>query len=321
MLLSLWFWLPAVAEKGFIVVDDANLSSQFATHFVQPLQLLASPLRFGYSFETAVDTISFSVGAIGFASLVLMTVWLLRLRKTDRRHLDRYRLWFFVIVCWGLLFLQTDFSYQVWRFLPLVAFIQFPWRLTLFFVVLVLPLVATLFTHLKKVRWLLWALFFGQLMVLWRLQPIAFLHQTPEQYDLFPQSTSTLNENLPKGFTYLLIGDWQPAPSALVGEFTANVADWTGSRRYYHLNVTQDALVVEPTMYFPGWETTINGELIEYVDVSEAEGRLGYRLPAGEYEVETRFTQNTWPRMVGNSLSVLAVAIWGWLVWREKQVS
>ena len=143
----------------------------------------------------------------------------------------------------------------------------------------------------------------------------------PEQYDLFPQSTSTLNENLPKGFTYLLIGDWQPAPSALVGEFTANVADWTGSRRYYHLNVTQDALVVEPTMYFPGWETTINGELIEYVDVSEAEGRLGYRLPAGEYEVETRFTQNTWPRMVGNSLSVLAVAIWGWLVWREKQVS
>jgi hypothetical protein len=314
--LSLWFWLPALAEKQLVVLDKANLSSQFSRHFAEPLQLITSPLQFGYSFETAVDTMSLSVGLIGFASLVIMTLWLVRLKKSARKEFNW--LWFFVIVGWLLLFLQTSFSYQIWRLLPLVAFIQFPWRLSLFFTVICLPLVATLFDRLKFTRSLLWLLVLLQLIAVWRFTPIDYLHKTQEEYDLFPQSTSTLNENLPKEFTYLLIGDWQPAPKALSGEMTAVVEHWTGSSRRYLLTVSQTALIVEPTMYFAGWQTKVNDQLIEYVDRTETEGRLGYRLEPGQYVVETRFTQATWPRLAGNSLSVLAFLVWGYLIWREK---
>ena len=60
--LSLWFWLPALAEKQYIVLDNVNLSSAFARHFPTLGQLLTSPLSFGFSYASPVDTMSFAVG-------------------------------------------------------------------------------------------------------------------------------------------------------------------------------------------------------------------------------------------------------------------
>lgn len=318
ILLSLWFWLPALAEKQFVVVDDTDLSSQFSRHFTQPLQLITAPLQFGYSYDVPIDTISLAVGLAGFVSLGLVTVWLLK--RKPRSIAKEFRwLWLLVFTLWGLLFLQTGYSEPIWKLLPLVQFIQFPWRLTLFFIVLVLPLTATAFAMSKGVRLILWLCLLVQLIAVWRLQPLAQLHKTAEEYDLFPQSTSTLNENLTKGFTYLLIGDWQPAPSALEGAMTTTVLAWTGSSRNYRLTVSEAVLVVEPTMFFPGWETTVNGEKITYADMKDTQGRIGYRLPVGEYEIVTRFTQRTWPRLMGNTLSLLGFGIWIYIIWQEKQ--
>ncbi len=89
---------------------------------------------------------------------------------------------------------------------------------------------------------------------------------------------------------------------------------WRGSVRSYQLDLNTDSLIVEPTAYFPGWQTKVKNlnsddsawETIEHVDNELIAGRLAYRLPAGNYLVESRFTQKTWSRMLGNSLSLLS---------------
>jgi hypothetical protein len=69
-------------------------------------------------------------------------------------------------------------------------------------------------------------------------------------------------------------------------------------------------------MNFPGWETEVNGVLVEYVDDESIQGRLAYVLPEGKYQVQSRFKQKTWSRLVGNSLFVITVLLVGFYIHR-----
>ncbi len=314
LLITSWFWLPALAEKPLVVLDNTPLSRDFAQHFVSSSQLISSPLEFGYSLLSQVDTMSLSAGLLGLAGLFLATIWYLKIGKQARKA---ERWWWFILIGWLLLIFQTSISFEIWKRIPLGSFIQFPWRLSLFFVVLSLPLVSLTAMLARGLRWLLLLLFAYQLLAIWQLQPADRLHKEIIDYDLFSQSTSTLHENLPKTFTYQNIADWSPNPSVFAGEAELSVHHWTGSERRYLVRATTPVIIVEPTMYFAGWQTTVNDELIEYSAIQETDGRIAYQLAPGEYQVESRFTQNTWPRMVGNTASLLAVAWWGWLLWQS----
>lgn len=316
-LLSLWFWLPALAEKNLVILAGSQLNNQTTDHLTQLQQLISSPLQFGYSYESAIDTLSFAVGLVPLTSLVIVSLWLIkfgRRQKTTSRQLI-----FWCLLSWWLLFLQTTQASWFWKNLPLVGFIQFPWRLSLFFLIFATPLVAAVWRLGKSFSWLIFSLLIVQLINVSRLAPADRLHKTNLDYDLFSQSTSTLNENLPTQFTYLDFADWSPKPSIASGEASFTVEHWTGSSRRYQLTVIQDALIVEPTMNFAGWQTRVNNQLVEHVNNDLVQGRLAYQLPSGEYQVESRFTQQTWSRLVGNSISGLGLLVWGILIWQEKR--
>jgi len=312
--LSLWFWLPAVVEKSEIILDNADLTTQFSQHFPSIMQLITAPLQFGYSFIVPVDTMSFALGLSGLLALVLGTILVLKL---DRKAKNKNYLWFLCLAGWSLLFLQTDFSYQVWKTLPLVQFIQFPWRLSLYLVILVLPLLTSLLVRHRAFKYLFVLVLAFQLLAVLRFQPADYFHKNTIDYDLFSQSTSTANENLPKTFTYKEIADWSPAPRVASGSGEFSVQSWTGTSRSYSLIVKEKALIIEPTMYFSGWQTTVNNKLITYAQMAETEGRIGYWVEPGNYEVLTQFTQRTWSRLAGNTISALCGAIVMWLVVNE----
>ena len=96
-------------------------------------------------------------------------------------------------------------------------------------------------------RILVWKnLFFGIL----KLKPADYFHKNVIDYDFFSQSTSTLNENLPKNFTYQNFWDWQPTPSILVGRGEIEVLEWRGSRRNYNLKLSEKRTVFFQGLYF-----------------------------------------------------------------------
>jgi hypothetical protein len=151
-----------------------------------------------------------------------------------------------------------------------------------------------------------------QLFSLSKVKAVDYFHRDIRDYDAFSQSTSTNNENLPKDFTYTDIADWQPGPKLLAGEGSINVQKWSGSYRTYTVSLTEPAIVVEPTMNFLGWETSIQTGAdqtpAEYMRNQQVAGRIAYELPAGEHQVVTRFTQNTPARILGNATTLLTAA-------------
>jgi hypothetical protein len=173
-------------------------------------------------------------------------------------------------------------------------------------------LVGTQWSELPK--WLklgFWGVLIIQGLYFSRLNAVDYRYLTDVDYDAFPQSTTTANENLPKGFTYLNIGDWQPAPSLLSGQGQINVEKWSGSDRAYQVVLTQDSTITEPTMKFLGWQTTVTDQSgsrkVEYYQDASVAGRIAYQLPAGEFQVRTTFTQNTPARLIGNTISAITL--------------
>lgn len=318
VLLALWFWLPALAEKHWVVLDSTALNTSPAAHVATIPQLLFSPIQFGYSYLTPVDTMSFSIGLVSIISFIFCTGWLLKyfFKKNSK---ESSSLWFFMLVCWVLVLFQLPMSHIVWETVPLVRFIQFPWRLTAFIVIMSMPLIAAAARTHRVIQQLLICALFFQIIVAWRLQPVDILHKTPLDYDLFSQSSTTAHENTPKTFEYETISDWSPEPRILDGEGEFMVEHWAGSSRQYTVRANTTLLIAEPTMYFPGWETLVNGTIVSYTNNEQVAGRIAYALAPGEYHVTTRFTQRTWPRLIGNAVSVTAALVWGWLVWQEKQ--
>lgn len=326
--LTLWFWIPALAEQSAVVVGGSSLAQQYLQHFPTFHQLLSSPFQFGFSFVGSVDSLSFGVGWVQWLALFCTVGWLLAAafrQKVARQTVDQVVIVFFLLSLLLVAF-QLSMTAPIWQSIPLARYIQFPWRLGLFAILTNATLVAWIVQ--RKVRWQVWLLtgvLLIQVIIGLRATPTGYFSKLPIEFDLFEQSTTTSNENLPKDFTFHDYADWQPTAEIIEGEGEVSVRSWSGSKRSYTIVAATPVTVIEPTMYFPGWETTVfsgnSYRLAPYINSELIGGRIGYQLEAGAYQVNTEFTQHTAPRFAGNILSALMVAFVlgasGWIAYTK----
>ena len=215
-----------------------------------------------------------------------------------------------------LIIFQLPLTSFIWDKVPLVAFIQFPWRLSLFVASFGALLAALVWQKLHQgPRLILIFLLILQVGGQVRAKPADYFHRSQESYDAFTQTTTTQNENRTRSFTYQEIADWQPTAEILEGKGEVTTNYWHGSKRSYELLLDQTSTIVEPTMSFAGWETWLwldgkEWQKVDYLDNDEIRGRIAYQLKPGSYQVTTRFTQQTWPRLVGNAISAIAILSW-----------
>ncbi len=322
--MTLWFWLPALVEKNLVILDAAALSVGFSDHFVTAAQLLTMPLRFGFSYVGSVDSLSFSVGLFQIVVLGLGLLVSIVYFFTKRNYT-----WLTLcLLSFVLLILQHRLTLSIWQVTPLVRFIQFPWRLTLLIIVLALPLAGWVYDKVNApLKALLVVVLVFQALVTLGVELGATIDRPNIEYDLFSQSTTTLHENTPKTFLYSDISDWSPEPRVVYGEAEFNVKTWTGSYRRYDVVAHKPSLIAEPTMFFPGWRTLITTDstsrLVSEAEQLDLEGRVGYELDTGSYQITSRFTQWTWPRLLGNTVSMLVavvvVFLFGKHFWQEQK--
>lgn len=308
--LSSWFWLPAYFEKQHTVLDDSLLSNFHLQHFPTFDQLLTSPLKFGFSFASPVDSLSFNLGPMLIFGSILFLAYVLAKRILRSNLVVNKVVWPAVTLILLLSIFQLSLTLEVWRLLPFVNFIQFPWRLSAFIVVLS-PLFISIVYQLpsKLIKIALWIVMLWQMIVLLKASPADFIDYPNIYFDTFSQSTSTAHENTAKNFSYTDISNREARPEFLEGEADYEINYWTGTNRSYKIFAHSDIVVVEPTMNFPGWLTWVDGELVNHIDDENVSGRIAFSLSGGDHVVETRFTQSTPFRVVGNSLFVATALI------------
>lgn len=311
---SLWFWLPALLEKHWVVLDQADLSVSFGDHFAAWPQLWLSPLQGGYSFPGSIDSISMVTSLSSAAILFLGSWWLVREKNEQTKKL--------LVLSWvtalvATLLLQLSFSEPIWKLLPFLRFVQFVWRLGWLVPIVTAGLAAILLPKLSKLIW--WsfiALVVWQFLAWSRVKPVDYFHKPVDAYDTFSQTTSTGNENMPQSFKYQDLERWEPKPELVNGRAEVVVYSWGGRVRQYRVMALETVTLAEPTANFPGWRTEVvdmastDTWSVTYVDDQKIAGRVAFQLTPGDYIVTTHFTQGTWPRVIGNGIGILV-----WIYW------
>lgn len=131
LLLTAYFWLPALTEMKYTIAREMAAKTDFHDHFLCWWQLWTSPWGFGGSTAGCIeDGMSFMIGKIQIIFFILGIILFLlnQLRKNNKASLV---LLFFITYPLSLLFLTTFQSQFIWNFFsPFMSVIQFPWRFT-----------------------------------------------------------------------------------------------------------------------------------------------------------------------------------------------
>ncbi len=130
LLLIATFLLPLLVEGRYLQQQVYVTNTyDFHNHFVQLGQFFSPFWGFGFSDDPtgANDGMSFQIGVIGVL-FGLVALYLL-VRKAEPKWNRRALLGYLTVVTATLLFIMTPAAAPIWDAIPLLAVIQFPWRL------------------------------------------------------------------------------------------------------------------------------------------------------------------------------------------------
>lgn len=286
LLLSAFYAVPAFLEKDSTIINEITGGYfDYHLHFLYIRQFFQVDWGFGGSTLGPDDDISFHLGygTLFLAGLAALgTLWdFIHDWRTKRRfrNLLRYRPTQVLIVITGLLLggslLLTTFKTQwLWDSLPLLAFIQFPWR---FLAVANFLLAMLAGWGIGQIRPAPWRWFFAWLITIVVVaSQIQFHH--PQQYldrveDFYytdrqlirTNMSSILPDYLPQTFDRKL-EPVDPANRIVVSSEPTLSPRWELNRPHELLLFTSSAQPGKVTWNiadFPGWQYYVNDQRVE----------------------------------------------------------
>ncbi|MFN3763790.1 MAG: hypothetical protein ACK4WK_11410, partial [Anaerolineae bacterium] len=122
--LSTFFWMPALLEQDFVQIYQLYLPLGFDYHynFISLGQLLTPPRPVDPALINQIVPIS-----LGWVPLALALIGWGPLGTLLPREVRAHR-WAFSLALLGLALMTLPVSLPVWEHIPLLRFVQFPWR-------------------------------------------------------------------------------------------------------------------------------------------------------------------------------------------------
>lgn len=311
--LSAFFWLPALAEKGYTNVDSqVSASSDYRIHFICPEQLWYSAWGFGGSAAGCTDGMSFGLGKIflmiAFVGLITMLIFW---RRSERRV--KAMLGVGVVITVVSLFFTVPWSLPVWELLPNFSYLQYPWRFLGYAGFGLSLLGALAFIQLRRpYNSLLAAIVIGAVLI--RTTPLFTPQFTIERNNSSYESAEDIryrvskisDEYLPPGIPKPKTAD-EVVTSTVPGNDSLTVGTEIDTETYVKaiLYTKQPQAIRINRAYFPGWEYRVNGTIIQ----PTIEQGLPVLTIPGEDSTMQLFFRDTPIRRLSNVLTLGAIII------------
>ena len=326
-----FFVLPVLLERQYAHTETLTEGYfGYLQHFVNIYKLFFSR-EWGYgSSGFPNEKLNLSTGLVqwifGLITLGLGSFYLISRKKKNYASLA---------VVLGILELFTLFMIHVkssfiWSGVPILAWLQFPWRF-LTVSIFLLAILAGIGVYLMS-RFKIW-IGLAIVVVAFVLNVGYFVPKSWENItdvDKFSgvswqkELTISIFDYLPIYAKLPPITAAPPQPEVLEG--VANFSNYTKGSDFQKgvINVTKDALIRLPLFDFPGMVTRIDGkEVTHWNNDCRKEpfclGLITFRVPAGSHTIEVKLT-NTPIRTAGNYLSLVSFVVIGvLLVVRKKK--
>lgn len=289
LLLSIYFWLPAITESSLMKYDTVF---NFVDHFPTIRQLFTPYFGYGASVPGPYDGMSFYLGTINIALIALAIFFYKRLNKIS--------LWALLVT--GLSIFMMNFrSTVLWESIPFIKYFQFPWRflsLTTFTTsVLVIVLEKT-----KYAKQIALAIVVGVILLNFNFfKPHDFLGREDGYFLNKYIPTVPLSEEYKQNQEeYLRL----PKATSLRPSFLSPDEALSKS---FETNNENDVVFNYYKYYFPGWVAKIDGKKVE-IKAGEPYGQIQFIIPSGSHKVDLKFRETKF-RLFLDIISLLSLAL------------
>lgn len=332
--LSAFFYIPALFEKRFTIVDDILLTNLAAynIHFVYPQQLWNWLWGFGGSSAGPTDGLSFKIGKIhiilSFLSILLSSILLIKLKKKPivykNWHLTATFLTLFIFSA----FMTTIYSKLIWDLLPPLAYLQFPWRFLTFTALFSSILAGALIYFIKlPVFKIIAFLIFSTLLVFPNTKLFKPQYYRTDLTDKKATSTEIINwevstssfEYLPKGVplkkspieTNIVDINKSEVPVNVIeieyGTATINNLQKTPNEISFNANAQTPVKIKANVFNFPGWIAKANDQQIPISSNNKLQ-LITFQIDKGTSKIDIEF-KNTPIRSVANKITLTSIII------------
>lgn len=316
--LAAFYFLPVLFERKYIHVESL-LSGYFdyRQHFVSLSKLFFSR-EWGYgSSGFPNEVLNLSTGLVQWLiGLLAVGLGIVNLRKNKKFGSLVLILGAVELMVLFMIHMKSSF---IWARLPILWWLQFPWRL-LSVSIFLLSLLAGLAVSLSgRGKYILGAIAIGAAMILniGFFIPKAWLNISDR--DKFSgaswekQLTISIFDYLP---IYAKLPPWAKAPDyPEVLEGKADFISYYKGSNYQkgEVEVTKEALIRLPLFDFPGMKVLVDGEKVDYRnDDCRNEryclGLITFRLAAGRHQFSVRLT-DTPIRKMANLMTLFSLGI------------
>jgi hypothetical protein len=353
--MTLFYPAGALLEMNQVTLEQAvtTRNNDFRYNFAS-LAEIASPVR-ARDPNLINPPLPFRLGWTTLVMAGAGLFWLLARRPTvpgppqptagtshayDTRTREQRRLaWLMLAIAAAYLFFSLPISQPIWEALPLIDFVQFPWRfigraaLPLTFLV-ALPFAAgpePLPKYATTRRLLPHVAFYG-VILLFLLEALPHLYPNSCAEEPFPTISSVhYYERLtgflgadPEGSLFPLPVNERPAASSLEADYQAGrppqrfdttrlpagakivASDYGPLSATVHLTTPEPFTARYLAFSFPGWQVKVNGQEVA-ITPGDPDGLITFPLPAGTHEITVRW-RSTPLRSALMAFSLLATA-------------
>lgn len=332
--LAAFFILPVALESNLVHLNTLVVGYyEYFVHFTSLNQLLISRFwGYGPSVWGIEDEMSFQIGHLHWiVPLALGSILALIVVKKKFRQIDSavYLGLFLLITGWFAAFMAHTRSIFIWKAIPPLKFVQFPWRFVVLATFSFSLQVGVIFQLIEQnVRgvfkiFLASALMFGVIFLgidYFRPEKMGPLTdaekfsglawdklQTAGIFDYLPKTAETAPKAPQKALGLIIQGE---------GKITEEEqgTDWA---RFKAEIASESAQIQLGILQFPEWRVFVDGAEVETFVGNDQWGRMHIDLDQGRHTVSAKL-YDTWPRTAGNIISAVS---WGMLItsplWRR----
>ncbi len=303
-MLSAFFWIPALLEGKFTLRNIVTKGG-YVNNFVNIPKLIYGPWSFGGSGAFTVQ-----LGVVQWVALLASFIAAYIFRKDRVKFILILLLIIFTLLS---IFIMLPYSNFIWDKIILLQNFQFPWR----FLALIVFTTAVLSVYVveilaKKINIKLITAIVVAVVLVVSIQyfiPKGYQYKNADFYTGIYNSTTDTGESAPIWSVRFMEKRPKAHIEVVSGSASIKELQRKANLHEYKVTVSEDAQLLENTLFFPGWKIYANGQAVDVqFQNPEYRGIMLFNLPRGEYVVKVVFGE-TKLRLISDTLSVLAIGV------------
>lgn len=253
--LSCFFWFPALAERQFTIFNQ-TVVADYTKNFPRFWELIIPNWGYGLSTPGEKGSMSFQIGVVNIVSIIA-AVFLLKSKLLIN---SKQNIFFLPITLIGIFFLQS-LSLPLWKYIPGLTTIQFPWRIlsvTTFTTAILIGIYLDSLSNKIIIRTMSLVIIISSIFLnINYLKPSEFNNRGEGFYTTNDDTTTVKGEYMPiaavnlprqRALSKVILEKNKGNVTNLVVKSNKITFDYIGDKETITVN----------SVYYPGWEVLIN---------------------------------------------------------------